>query len=152
MSAAPALLPCPFGCQAHPYPSHWIGARRPRVNCPTCFTEGPSADSVEEAIAAWNRRPAPAPGLEEAVEKLRDYWDQITNTQRGVTASQRLYIAQQYPELSHADEINDAIEEFEMLHGLIPTLLLALTRGDGRELGAATRASEGPTAPIADCN
>lgn len=30
--------------------------------------------------------------------------------------------------------------------------LLALTRGDEREVGAATRPDDGPTAPIIDCN
>ena len=49
------LKPCPF-CQTPPAPSEVRGLCFWYVHCMECDADGPTGDSREAAIAAWNRR------------------------------------------------------------------------------------------------
>lgn len=48
------LKPCPFCCGNNLKICDWYVACW--VECLGCFTEGPSAETPEEAIEVWNRR------------------------------------------------------------------------------------------------
>lgn len=50
---APELKQCPF-CDGHAIGN--IGVHRPYIYCECCDVHGPSYDTIEEAITAWNRR------------------------------------------------------------------------------------------------
>lgn len=73
---APDLKRCPF-CGDAPRFIDDTGYGDCQIFCANEFNGCPapdvqsSASEPEKAIAAWNRRPSPAPGLEEAVEAAR---------------------------------------------------------------------------------
>lgn len=118
MSAAPALLAAlkriaaPHACGCLPCTGQCLSQESLQI------TVDAMRDLAEAAIAAWNRHPAPAPGLEEAVEAARRIIDWVELTGEG-------------PSDAWPTTCGDAIA--------IARALLALTRGDGRELGASAQ-------------
>lgn len=50
------LKPCPF-CDGRAIGN--ISAHRPYIYCECCDVHGPSYDTIEDAIAAWNCRARP---------------------------------------------------------------------------------------------
>lgn len=49
------LKPCPF-CGSQDVESTFMGHGALAVLCYECEAEGPPADTLEESIAAWNKR------------------------------------------------------------------------------------------------
>ncbi len=69
-SEGEVLKPCPFGCEAHPYPAETARVYdRFAVHCPTCHITGPRRDNLDAAIAAWNRRPTVGKEREGVIEE-----------------------------------------------------------------------------------
>ena len=74
------LLPCPF-CGGEAMLREWSsGTHYYRVECVDleyCDCHGVSYSTVEEAIAAWNRRAQPENNSVDAVPVVRGEWDYI---------------------------------------------------------------------------
>ena len=75
MTTAPKIEPCPNGIarepNGHTAPIFTLGDGQWRVEC-ACGWRGPLADTIPEAIEAWNRRAAPSAGLREAAQRFHD--------------------------------------------------------------------------------
>lgn len=68
---AEALKPCPFCGGSGPLP-YGLADGRETVLCADCAANGPSETTSGEAIAAWNRRAAPAAPASVQVPAWRD--------------------------------------------------------------------------------
>lgn len=69
------ILPCPFcGSEIGPISfgraGYGVGAWRWKINCDTCWTSGPMAETVEAARDLWNRRAENAKSPNEKADRL----------------------------------------------------------------------------------
>ncbi len=96
------LEPCPFCGNARTGIGRGPEAGAPFVYCLAydrhkrcgCGSQGPFGNTIDEAIAAWNKRPAPKAVLTEAdAQKIDEYWPLVGAHRRAVREVGRLRAA-----------------------------------------------------------
>lgn len=78
MTETPELKPCPF-CGSEDVHADKNTEETFLMQCESCFSEGPEADSVPNALEKWNRRVSPWQPIETAPKngQIIDIWCRV---------------------------------------------------------------------------